>query len=726
MKRYLLIAGVLGLFTVSSCKRSEVAEPKITNLDDIVVPEGFTWENSREVTFSIGISDTRFQDAIHRIAIYDGDPSAGGAMIAGGAASLVSSFNVKVSLASVINTVYVVKAAPDGSEVIEKVELNGNNVSLSIGAQNITRTLVASNVLPRLMSSGSQSAVSSSQDCSTGCTTTITTSTHINSNNDNEVVCITGSNITVSLNINGGTVRICGSNVLVSDANLNNTSKLIIAPSASVTFNNLSINGSSSSFENYGTVTVNGSFSPGGIASNNGTLTVKNDFNLNSGSTFTNNGILNIAMSMNVNTSNVSLNTGKIITGGDFKLNGGSRFINNCSLWIKNQFHNNSEMKNYGLIKVDNETVINGGSVTALYNGAMLKTVNMMMNGMVTGSGATSLIKVSARTVINGGAGATGAIQYCDQNGIETNYGSFSNGAAQGCSLYIPVTACNSEGNGVAPVKDSDGDGAADAIDAYPDDALRAFNNYYPSNSASAASTLAFEDRWPLKGDYDLNDIIISYRYNIITNAQNNVVQVSATYNLHATGGTYQNGFGVEFPLNRSDIGTLTGGTLEAGQTKAVVILFNNSRNEQNSWNTRPEEALAAVKTYTVNFNVQSRPPLSSFGLGSYNPFIWHSNLGRGYETHLAGKTPTSLANAALFGTGDDRTGSGKYYVTEKGHPWAVDVPQSSFNYPIEGVDISRAYPNFVKWAGSGGVSYTDWFSNTAQGYRDNSLLFLK
>jgi hypothetical protein len=61
---------------------------------------------------------------------------------------------------------------------------------------------------------------------------------------------------------------------------------------------------------------------------------------------------------------------------------------------------------------------------------------------------------------------------------------------------------------------DSDGDGVSDQFDDYPDDPLRAFNNFYPSEDGFG--TLAFEDLWPGKGDFDFNDMVIDYSINQI------------------------------------------------------------------------------------------------------------------------------------------------------------------------------------------------------------------
>ena len=273
-----------------------------------------------------------------------------------------------------------------------------------------------------------------------------------------------------------------------------------------------------------------------------------------------------------------------------------------------------------------------------------------------------------------------------------------------------------------AAVSDIDGDGVPDSLDDYPTDPTRSFNNY---SSTGSGSTVAFEDQWPIKGDYDLNDVVVAYKYNAITNAHNVVVQVIGNYTLVATGGTRQNGFGVEFPLVPGAISGLTGGTLEAGQSKAVIILFTNMRDEMTTWNTQPGVAQSAPVVFTVNFNVVGGPTLDSFGF-DYNPFIINAGGALRSEVHLAGKTPTSLADPSLFGTGDDNTNvaAGRYYVTKTGLLYAIDIPVDPYNYPTEATDITTAYLHFADWAISGGTLYTDWYSNLGAGYRNTALIY--
>ncbi len=271
-----------------------------------------------------------------------------------------------------------------------------------------------------------------------------------------------------------------------------------------------------------------------------------------------------------------------------------------------------------------------------------------------------------------------------------------------------------------AVITDTDGDGVPDALDDYPADPTKAYNNY----SSTLGSTVAFEDQWPNKGDFDMNDLVMTYRYNVVTNAQNVVVQVVGYYSLQASGTVNQSAFGVQFPIPASSVSSVVGATLEPGQSNAVIILFNSVRAQTTDWNTIPGITIDAPINYTVTFNVSNGPTLAAFGT-DYNPFIFNmAGLSR-REVHLPGKVPTDLADKTLFGTADDNTNvaAGTTYVTKTGLPFALDLPVPLFAYPVEGADISTVYLNFGNWAQSAGSSFNDWYSNTAPGNRDPALV---
>lgn len=706
MNKNHLLAGSLLLLILSSCVKQKDATPDPNTLKP---PSGFLWEMSRNIVVSIGVNDTRFGDALHIIAIYNSDPATGGKLLVSGAASTGKPFAATLYLTDTLQSLFVIKTAPDNSAVQKELAISANSITAIIGAVPVP----AGRPLD-------------GPDCSTGCTRTITAS---NSNIDiknGEVVCITGNNITVSYTANNsGTVRICGSNVTVENANMNNKSKLIITASGSVNFQNLNIN-SGIAFENYGTCSIANGLSPNGPVINDGTLNIGTDLSVNNTGSLINRGIISVKGSININsTGNTNRGT---ITSKDFTLNGSAFFTNICNLSIANDFNNNGTMANYQLITVGAITTVNGGAELGLYNSAMFTSKDIVLNGMIKGYGTTSIAKIANRTTINGGGGAMGEIQYCDANGIEVNNaskGAFTRGAVEDCGVYIPVSGCNRIGNGTPDIVDSDGDGIADELDEYPADVLKAFNNYYPADKELA--TVAFEDLWPSQGDYDFNDLVIDYRYNIITNAANKVATVISNYTMLASGGSLGNGFGIEFPLASGSISNVTGGKAEDNQAKAVIILFTNMRQQMQWGNSDETKPASDPISYMVSFDVKDGPLLSSFGTGTYNPFIWDNGRvtadGRN-EIHLPGHPPTSLCNSKLFGTADDITNVSRsqFYLSKTGMPWALTVP-AAFKYPKEGSNITSAYTHFAEWANSGGLSFINWYVDLP-GNRETKFIY--
>ena len=266
---------------------------------------------------------------------------------------------------------------------------------------------------------------------------------------------------------------------------------------------------------------------------------------------------------------------------------------------------------------------------------------------------------------------------------------------------------------------DSDGDGVFDEFDDYPEDATKAFNEFYPG--VNQYGTIAFEDYWPQKGDYDLNDMVIDYNMLQILNADNDVVEIEGEIILRAVGAGFQNGFYIQLPFAADQILSYGDYNLESDANLAVLEIFHNTfdllDNGSNTFiNTDPDESY--TEPYHLNFEIILVSPISSeeFNhLPPYNPFIT-VNGNRGREVHLAGYPPTSLADLSLFNTEDDNSdfNAGRYYKNANNLPWAVHLP-SQWDYPIEKNEISWAYINFAEWAESGGTSMQNWYENISE-----------
>jgi hypothetical protein len=90
---------------------------------------------------------------------------------------------------------------------------------------------------------------------------------------------------------------------------------------------------------------------------------------------------------------------------------------------------------------------------------------------------------------------------------------------------------------------DRDGDGVFDPFDTYPDDPTRTHDSYYPSKEAKA--TLAYEDLWPFEGDYDMNDVTMSFNIKEEKDKDNKVKAFTFTGNVNSYGAAYYNGFAI-------------------------------------------------------------------------------------------------------------------------------------------------------------------------------------
>jgi LruC domain-containing protein len=287
---------------------------------------------------------------------------------------------------------------------------------------------------------------------------------------------------------------------------------------------------------------------------------------------------------------------------------------------------------------------------------------------------------------------------------------------------------------------DTDNDGVSNTFDDYPTDPTKAFNNYFPSSTGF--SSLAFEDLWPAKGDFDVNDMVVDYRINQITNAANKVVKVECKYVLRAIGASYNNGFGVQLGVDASKISSVTGidlsenfieldsKNLETGQNKATFIAFDNAYHilpfpggPYVGVNTSQGAPFVTPDTLNIAINLVNPVMSTELGLPPYNPFMIVNKI-RGKEVHLPDFPPTQKADLSLLGTSDDDSNpsTGRYYKTKNNLPFALHITEK-FDYPVEKSPIIAGHLKFANWAQASGTNFSDWFRNLT-GYRNNNKIF--
>ena len=261
---------------------------------------------------------------------------------------------------------------------------------------------------------------------------------------------------------------------------------------------------------------------------------------------------------------------------------------------------------------------------------------------------------------------------------------------------------------------------------------------YYPS--ANGWATLAFEDNWPLEGDYDMNDLVVRYRLSSY-HVEGTLMRVKIEGETIALGASYHNGFAFRLPgLLRSQVDTgrlsfkINGveqsvTPLETGQDEAIFIIANDLLDfvtaGENCKYYRTEAGCGSNIQMTFSLEIPMEANVNKADVADfpYDPFIFAAEghersyvfgeaPGRRFEIHLKNQAPTDAFQANFLGRGDDvsNAGIGEYFINANGMPWAINIPYE-WEHPVEYMDIKHAYPNFHSFVTSSGASNIDWFT---------------
>ncbi len=259
-----------------------------------------------------------------------------------------------------------------------------------------------------------------------------------------------------------------------------------------------------------------------------------------------------------------------------------------------------------------------------------------------------------------------------------------------------------------------------------------------PENKTVYSGTLIYEDLWPYRGDFDMNDVVVEYTCTVWRNEFNNIYKTVDVFRPVHCGAALQNGFAFQYGVSPSAFDSFTatvpgalpkhaGGTFfgreeaphrdiwgsfdpnqfEPGQDKAVVRVFEDIRVDGRS---------PAPREYRFETSSYNRPVSNAeFGFPPYNPFIiivHPEGDTRNRELHLQGHAPTNKGTHEFFNYGRDRSNvaTGDYYRGEGDYPFAISIPITNFSLPNENTPIDEKYTHFNAWATSGGVLFKDWY----------------
>lgn len=261
---------------------------------------------------------------------------------------------------------------------------------------------------------------------------------------------------------------------------------------------------------------------------------------------------------------------------------------------------------------------------------------------------------------------------------------------------------------------------------------------HYPS--ADSWATLAFEDNWPLVGDYDMNDLVVRYRLSSY-DAEGNLLRVKIEGEVVAMGASYHNGFAFRLPgLLRSQVDTdrllfkINGVDqnvmpLEADKDEAIFIIANDlwdfvtAGEDCKYYRTEIGCGSNIQMTFSLEIPLEVNVNKADVASFPYDPFIFSSEgqernyvfgeaPGRRFEIHLKNQAPTEAFQDNFLGRGDDASeaDSGEYFINANGMPWAINIPYE-WEHPVEYMDIKYAYPDFHRFVTSSGQLNIDWFT---------------
>ncbi|MGE0092512.1 MAG: LruC domain-containing protein [Bacteroidales bacterium] len=791
-KIFLLFIVALSIASCVKMPKPDVIDPEKEGLE---IPADFDWKTIKELDITVNVTaiDPLSNNKIHIIRIYNSPLANSASLMATGAAKPNSPFNIKLTVANPTEKIYIHETTPDGKGKMTEQAITSSDMVVNLATQWLQPLLVKSNAFlgANVMFPAPSVPIPTQYDQVINSNASVnivgfnTGETSTYGNQYKSYIIPAGFNRTANINfgnwLNHAILYVEGSLTLNSSVSLNKCS-IVILDGGSVSFKQLSTGSFTENIpvifiEQGGTLSLSqsGNFTNGLTVVNKGTFNAVNTIDINMGSKLYNEG--SIVVTKNNNSVAVSNNSSfynsGTITSPKFDLTVNANGVNDVSgvittgTWYQTNgtvFSNHGEVA--ATVKFSNSgggTVYNHCHITAqetdvqaltayLEPGSLWQTQTFKINNstftmaggsifltasitsvwamnFVSASEVWSLLKVTgnAPDLRYASSQISGKIEFVHSNLVEgdgTNgrdlyTSSLNNGAVLNKEQVnnITGTACNLSLGQITPTEPE------------PDPV---FASYFPSQSGWA--TYAFEDLWPVKGDYDLNDMVLKFRVTQIANSSNMVLELTFDYQIVAIGATKQ--ISAAFQLDNvlsSNIqvveGDLVDGNspfltntigVEVGVSKAIIPVFNDPHTQVSFTRFLNTEVGNFIPTPEKQITVKFASPVnqSSITMSSFNFFITVDN--RSKEIHLPGYISTEKFSTSSTEGGNLHTSD--IYKNEDGMMWGLLFPES-FAYPSEQNSIIDAYTHFATWATSGGTEYPDWYMDKT-GYRDPELLY--
>ena len=222
--------------------------------------------------------------------------------------------------------------------------------------------------------------------------------------------------------------------------------------------------------------------------------------------------------------------------------------------------------------------------------------------------------------------------------------------------------------------------------------------------SLETFQTYCFEDLWPFKGDYDMNDVIIEHKSVAYFDENNYIRTVTDDFTVvnKLKSAELRDAFAIVLPPSQRGLLGVPSETYFDEETYSIIF-FDDA-----------QEQLG--KTFSMERQFEANlMKISDLEL-DLDPYIIPENDGNTYldeyrkEVHMAKKDGTSKINPNYLGMVDDA-----FFIYKDGkHPFAITLPVSvtkgEYTIPQETYAIDDEYPRYNNWVETGGAEDADWY----------------
>jgi LruC domain-containing protein len=231
----------------------------------------------------------------------------------------------------------------------------------------------------------------------------------------------------------------------------------------------------------------------------------------------------------------------------------------------------------------------------------------------------------------------------------------------------------------------------------------------------------AFEDLWPAKGDYDMNDAVVDFSQVWTWKTPNVATTSPKIYKETVNLTTYQN-----YVTLKSGLAVTVNNKVEPTSVKMKAIKGADVKDvtfeKDGDTYLLTEDIMGTIGTQFV-IEFEYADGITEKQKSTVKPFIYRNESVGRWEVHIPFEAPTSKMITSYFRTGDDLSvpAEGKYYVRDGNYPFAFflsGVTIEPFKSTIllranESKPINDLYPKFLKWSTSKGKENKDWYKTS-------------